>query len=78
MQDINDLALKMQMRILMVSKKIKRQEVEPPVKVYAREHCFDNGLRNPGIKKASDTKLLSYSWPFRPCKYRIFQFQNTR
>ena len=43
MQDINDLALKMQMRILMVSKKIKRQEVEPPVKVYARELASTTG-----------------------------------
>jgi len=66
MQDINDLALKMQMRILMVSRNIKRQEVEPPVKVYAGEHWVDNGLGNPGIKKVSDTKQLSYSWPFRP------------
>ena len=49
MQDINDLALKMQMRMLMVSKKVKRQKVEP---AYAKEHgsTNDNELENLGIK----------------------------
>ena len=45
MQNINDLALKMQMQMFMVSKKNKRQEIEPLVKAHTKEHASTNDDR---------------------------------